>query len=124
MDGRALWKLVVAQRVCEAQGSPGDAGWDWVSLGKAGAGDFPEGLRCGDGVKGLFGLGRSEVWSALAMGKGGGREGVVRREPEKSKAVGCLLTLRVRGPLEGTWGSPEAWRMQRVEGAGLPKPRQ
>lgn len=31
-------------------------------------------LRC-DGVKGLFGLGRNGVWSALTMGKGGAWEG-------------------------------------------------
>lgn len=33
-----------------------------------------EGLRCGDGVKGLFGLGKNGVWSALIIGKGGRAE--------------------------------------------------
>lgn len=68
----------------------------------------------------------AEVRSGLPWqwGREEGGRGVVRREPEKSKGVGCLLTLRVRGPLEGTWGSPEAWRMQRVDRAGPPKPRQ
>lgn len=35
------------------------------------AGEVP---RC-DGVKGLFGLSRNAVWSALTMGKGGAWEG-------------------------------------------------
>lgn len=47
--------------------------------GKKPAGNFPVGPKCGDGVKGLFVLGGSGVWSALAVGKGGGQEGVVRR---------------------------------------------